>query len=43
MNRLSILISGADIAGPTLAYWVLRAGVARTLIDARPNFAKAVI
>jgi 2-polyprenyl-6-methoxyphenol hydroxylase-like FAD-dependent oxidoreductase len=34
----SVLISGAGIAGPTLAYWLLRAGFAPTLIERAPCF-----
>jgi 2-polyprenyl-6-methoxyphenol hydroxylase-like FAD-dependent oxidoreductase len=35
MSR-SVLIAGAGIAGPTLAYWLLRAGMKPTLIEAAP-------
>lgn len=34
----SILISGAGIAGPTLAYWLLRHGFTPTLIERAPRF-----
>jgi NADPH-dependent 2,4-dienoyl-CoA reductase/sulfur reductase-like enzyme len=34
----SVLISGAGIAGPTLAYWLLRAGFVPTLIETAPRF-----
>lgn len=39
-RQLSILVSGAGIAGPTLAYWLLRAGFAPTLIECAPHFRK---
>jgi 2-polyprenyl-6-methoxyphenol hydroxylase-like FAD-dependent oxidoreductase len=38
MKLPSALISGAGIAGPTLAYWLLRAGFAPTLIERAPRF-----
>jgi 2-polyprenyl-6-methoxyphenol hydroxylase-like FAD-dependent oxidoreductase len=37
-RQLSILVSGAGIAGPTLAYWLLRAGFAPTLIERASHF-----
>ncbi|HEU0207993.1 MAG TPA: hypothetical protein VFQ78_03355, partial [Candidatus Udaeobacter sp.] len=37
-RQLSVLISGAGIAGPTLAYWLLRAGFAPTMIERAPRF-----
>jgi 2-polyprenyl-6-methoxyphenol hydroxylase-like FAD-dependent oxidoreductase len=36
MNVKTALISGADIAGPTLAYWLARAGVQPTLNERAP-------
>src|SRR5215468_12780619 len=33
MARQTILISGAGIAGPTLAYWLNRAGIETTLVE----------
>lgn len=37
-DRLSILISGAGIAGPTLAYWLRQRGFAVTLVEQAPRF-----
>ena len=37
-RQRSILVSGAGIAGPTLAFWLLRAGFAPTLIERAPHF-----
>ena len=36
MKNTKVLISGAGIAGPTLAYWLLRWGLEPTLIDRAP-------
>lgn len=36
MTRQTVLISGAGIAGPTLAFWLERAGFAPTLIERAP-------
>lgn len=36
MNNRNILISGAGIAGPTLAYWLLQYGFTPTLIEHAP-------
>lgn len=33
MSQRTVLISGAGIAGPTLAYWLARAGFATTVVD----------
>ena len=33
MKNTKVLISGAGIAGPTLAYWLLRSGLEPTLIE----------
>jgi len=38
MLRKTILISGAGIAGPTMAYWLLRAGFTPVLIERAPKF-----
>ena len=37
MTNRDILISGAGIAGPTLAYWLLREGFTPTLIERAPS------
>ena len=37
METQTVLISGAGIAGPTLAYWLARAGVRPTLIERAPS------
>ena len=37
MSGRAALISGAGIAGPTLAYWLLRAGWTPTLIERAPE------
>ena len=34
----SVLISGAGIAGPTLAYWLEHCGFRPTLIEVAPKF-----
>lgn len=34
---MKILISGAGIAGPTLAYWLLKYGFEPTLIEQAPE------
>jgi 2-polyprenyl-6-methoxyphenol hydroxylase-like FAD-dependent oxidoreductase len=38
MSRPKILVSGAGIAGPTIAYWLLRRGFAPTLIERAARF-----
>ena len=38
MKSRSALISGAGVAGPTLAYWLLRAGFTPTLIERAARF-----
>jgi 2-polyprenyl-6-methoxyphenol hydroxylase-like FAD-dependent oxidoreductase len=38
MNRKSVLIVGAGIAGPTLAYWLRRRGFEPVLIERAPQF-----
>jgi 2-polyprenyl-6-methoxyphenol hydroxylase-like FAD-dependent oxidoreductase len=37
MKRTSVLISGASIAGPTLAYWLARRGAAVTVVEQAPT------
>ncbi|GAB7353750.1 hypothetical protein MBLNU459_g4143t1 [Dothideomycetes sp. NU459] len=37
MTGLSVLISGAGIAGPTLAFWLSRAGISTTIIERAPS------
>ncbi len=37
-DRMKIAISGAGVAGPTLAYWLLRAGHEPVLIERAPSF-----
>lgn len=37
MKNRNILISGAGIAGPTLAYWLLRSGFTPTLVERAPT------
>src|SRR3954453_14695587 len=36
MRGTTVLISGASIAGPTLAYWLARRGAAVTLVEQAP-------
>jgi len=38
VNRKSVLISGAGIAGPTLAYWLLKRGFEPVLLERAPHF-----
>jgi 2-polyprenyl-6-methoxyphenol hydroxylase-like FAD-dependent oxidoreductase len=38
VNRKSVLISGAGIAGPTLAYWLLKRGYEPTLLERASHF-----
>jgi 2-polyprenyl-6-methoxyphenol hydroxylase-like FAD-dependent oxidoreductase len=38
MRRATILVSGAGIAGPTIAYWLLRRGFVPILIERAPRF-----
>jgi 2-polyprenyl-6-methoxyphenol hydroxylase-like FAD-dependent oxidoreductase len=40
VSRPSILVSGAGIAGATIAYWLLRRGFAPILIERAPRFRK---
>jgi 2-polyprenyl-6-methoxyphenol hydroxylase-like FAD-dependent oxidoreductase len=41
MNSKTVLISGAGIAGPTLAFWLRRAGFEPTLIECAPELRKS--
>jgi 2-polyprenyl-6-methoxyphenol hydroxylase-like FAD-dependent oxidoreductase len=36
MSARTALISGAGVAGPTLAYWLIRAGVTPTVVEQEP-------
>ncbi len=38
VKRLTILISGAGIAGPALAYWLLQRGFAPVMVERAPAF-----
>jgi 2-polyprenyl-6-methoxyphenol hydroxylase-like FAD-dependent oxidoreductase len=38
MHRATVLVSGAGIAGATLAYWLLRRGFTPILIERAPSF-----
>lgn len=38
MSRATILVSGVGIAGPTIAYWLLRRGFTPILIERAPRF-----
>jgi len=38
VGRKQILISGAGIAGPTLAYWLLESGLRPVLVERAPEF-----
>jgi 2-polyprenyl-6-methoxyphenol hydroxylase-like FAD-dependent oxidoreductase len=38
MKRKTILISGAGIAGPTLAFWLLERGFQPTIVERAPHF-----
>ena len=40
MNRKSVLISGAGIAGPALAYWLRHRGFEPVLVERAPRFRK---
>jgi 2-polyprenyl-6-methoxyphenol hydroxylase-like FAD-dependent oxidoreductase len=37
MNSKTVLISGAGIAGPTLAFWLRAAGLQPTLVEHAPT------
>ncbi|MDN5858110.1 MAG: FAD-dependent monooxygenase [Pseudonocardia sp.] len=37
MRRLRVLISGASIAGPAIAYWLIRCGCAVTVVEKAPR------
>ena len=38
MNAKTVLIVGAGIAGPTLAFWLKAAGLTPTLVERAPAF-----
>ncbi len=38
MSRPTVLVSGAGIAGPTVAYWLSRRGFTPTVIEQAPHF-----
>jgi len=38
MKKQSILVTGASVAGPTLAYWLARQGMAVTVVERAPEF-----
>jgi len=38
MSQPTVLVSGAGIAGPTIAYWLLRRGFTPILIERAPHF-----
>lgn len=38
MNTRKILITGASVAGPTLAYWLARQGMLVTVVERAPEF-----
>lgn len=37
MSRLRVLVSGASVAGPALAYWLVRAGCKVTVVEHAPS------
>ena len=37
MSKLRVLISGASVAGPALAYWLVRAGCKVTIVERAPT------
>lgn len=37
MSQLRVLISGASVAGPALAYWLVRAGCKVTIVERAPS------
>ncbi len=41
MSKLRVLISGASVAGPALAYWLVRAGCKVTVIERAPSLRTA--
>ena len=41
MSKLRVLISGASVAGPALAYWLVRAGCKVTVIERAPSLRSA--
>ena len=41
MSKLRVLISGASVAGPALAYWLVRAGCKVTVVERAPSLRTA--
>lgn len=41
MSKLRVLISGASVAGPALAYWLVRAGCSATIVERAPSLRSA--
>ncbi len=41
MSKLRVLISGASVAGPALAYWLVRAGCRVTVVERAPSLRTA--
>lgn len=41
MSKLRVLISGASVAGPALAYWLVRAGCKVTVVERTPTLRTA--
>ena len=41
MSKLRVLISGASVAGPALAYWLVRAGCKVTIVERAPSLRSA--
>ena len=41
MSDLRVLVSGAGVAGPTLAFWLARAGAHVTVVERAPGLRKA--
>ena len=41
MSKLRVLISGASVAGPALAYWLVRAGCKVTIVERAPSLRTA--
>lgn len=37
MPRMSVLVSGASIAGPALAFWLSRYGISTTVVESAPS------
>lgn len=41
MSELRVLVSGASVAGPALAYWLVRAGCKVTIVERAPSLRSA--